>query len=119
MDANCALANQACTPCRGEVPALAPSEQEARLSQLPTDWQLVEHHHLEKVFPFRDFAQALAFTNAAGAVAEQEHHHPELILTWGKVTVRIWTHKIDGLTHSDFVLAAKIDRAYIPSVPLS
>jgi len=66
-------------------------------------------HHLWKEFPFPDFKEALAFTNRVGAIAEQEGHHPDIHLAWGKVRVEIWTHKIDGLTRSDFVLAAKID----------
>ena len=73
-------------------------------------WQVVEEHHLEKEFRFRNFAEALAFTNKIGAIAEEQGHHPDIDLAWGKVCVTIWTHKIDGLTRSDFVLAAKIDR---------
>jgi 4a-hydroxytetrahydrobiopterin dehydratase len=71
---------------------------------------VVGEHHLEKEYTFPDFAQALAFTNAVGAIAEEEGHHPDIYLAWGKARVTIWTHKVDGLTRSDFVLAAKIDR---------
>jgi 4a-hydroxytetrahydrobiopterin dehydratase len=70
----------------------------------------VNEHHLEKEFRFPDFEQALSFTNAVGAIAEREGHHPDIHLAWGKVGIEIWTHKIDGLTRSDFILAAKIDR---------
>jgi 4a-hydroxytetrahydrobiopterin dehydratase len=72
-------------------------------------WQVVAEHHLAKMFIFPDFRTALDFVNRAGAIAEEEGHHPDLYLSWGKVEVKIWTHKIDGLTESDFILAAKID----------
>ncbi len=71
---------------------------------------MVNEHHLERTFTFPDFLQALAFTNKVGALAEEQGHHPDIALAWGKVGITIWTHKIDGLTESDFVLAAKIDR---------
>jgi 4a-hydroxytetrahydrobiopterin dehydratase len=104
------LANQACVPCRGGVEPLPLEEQEALLAQLGGGWRLVDQHHLEKAYAFPDFLSALAFTNQVGALAEAEGHHPDLALSWGRVAVSIWTHKIDGLTPSDFVLAAKIDR---------
>jgi len=72
-------------------------------------WRVVADHHLERAFAFADFATGLAFVNRAGAVAEAEGHHPDLLLSWGRVLVTIWTHKVDGLTESDFVLAAKLD----------
>ena len=77
--------------------------------ELGSGWTLVKEHHLEKSFAFPDFARGLAFVDRVGALAEAEGHHPDLHLAWGKVTVEIWTHKIDGLTESDFILAAKID----------
>ncbi len=73
-------------------------------------WKTVDEHHISKTFTFPDFAQALAFVNRVGEVAEQEGHHPDIFLTWGKVEIKTWTHKIDGLTESDFILAAKIDQ---------
>ncbi len=73
-------------------------------------WKVVNEHHLEKTFTFPDFKRALIFTNKVGGLAEEQGHHPDILLAWGKVTITIWTHKIDGLTESDFVLAAKIDR---------
>ena len=82
------------------------------LQQLDQGWRLVEEHHLEKEFTFPDFQTALDFTNRAGAIAEAEKHHPDLLLSWGKVKVTIWTHKIDGLAENDFVLAAKIEKVY-------
>jgi 4a-hydroxytetrahydrobiopterin dehydratase len=74
------------------------------------DWQVVDEHHLEKVYPFDDFRQALDFTVRVGEMAEEQGHHPDIGLSWGQVTVTIWTHKIDGLTESDFVFAAKSDQ---------
>ena len=79
--------------------------------QLGNDWQVVDEHHLEKSYSFEDFRKALDFTNRVGEVAEQEGHHPDIYLTYGKVCLKIWTHKIDGLTESDFVFAAKADEA--------
>lgn len=105
------LADKHCVPCRGGVPPLQGKELQSYAAQLP-GWTLVAEHHVEKSFTFPDFRTALEFVNRAGEIAEQEGHHPELCLNWGRVDVRIWTHKIDGLTESDFVLAAKIDRQY-------
>ena len=105
------LAKRQCVPCRGGVPALKRDEIESLLDQLGGDWKVAEDHHLEKEYQFRDFATALAFTNAVGAIAEEQGHHPDIYLAWGKVGLRIWTHKIDGLTESDFILAAKADQA--------
>jgi 4a-hydroxytetrahydrobiopterin dehydratase len=87
-------------------------EAERLLSRLDDGWNVVETHHLERTFEFPDFAEALAFTNTIGEIAEEQGHHPDIYLAWGRVGVEIWTHKIDGLTESDFVLAAKFDRAY-------
>lgn len=79
------------------------------LEQLGGGWQAVAGHHLQREYQFRDFREALAFTNRVGAVAEEEGHHPDLQLSWGRVVVQIWTHAADGLTESDFILAARID----------
>jgi 4a-hydroxytetrahydrobiopterin dehydratase len=92
------------------VPSLAGTELERLKKELPT-WQVVDGHHLLKSFTFPDFRTALDFVNKAGAIAEEEGHHPDLFLSWGKVEVKIWTHKIDGLTESDFILAAKIENS--------
>jgi 4a-hydroxytetrahydrobiopterin dehydratase len=102
------LAEKHCVPCRGGVPPLTGAELEQMKSQVP-GWQVVDEHHLFKSYTFPDFKQALDFVNHVGAIAEEEGHHPDLFLTWGKVEVKIWTHKINGLTESDFILAAKID----------
>jgi 4a-hydroxytetrahydrobiopterin dehydratase len=106
---SCNLADKHCIPCRGGVPPLKGEALAALLRQLGGGWTLVDEHHLEKVFTFRNFKEALAFTNRLGEVAESEGHHPEIHLGWGRVKVEIWTHKIDGLTESDFVLAARTD----------
>ena len=105
-----ALANEKCEPCHGGVPAIKGDELQRLAQQLAGGWRIVNEHHLEKEFRFPDFVQALAFTNRAGAIAEEEQHHPDIYLAWGKVRVTIWTHAIDGLSRNDFVLAAKIDR---------
>ena len=113
---SCDLAAGHCVPCRGGVPPLAAPEIARYLERLgPHGWHVVEEHHLEKEYTFPDFASALAFVNRVGALAEQEGHHPDVHLAWGKVRLTIWTHKIDGLTESDFVLAAKAD--VVLSVP--
>ncbi len=106
------LAAKTCVPCRGGIPPLAGDELTDLHSQLGTNWTIVEDHHLRREYEFPDFVSALAFTNQVGALAEDEGHHPDIHLAWGRVAVEIWTHKIDGLTESDFVLAAKIERAY-------
>jgi 4a-hydroxytetrahydrobiopterin dehydratase len=102
------LASRMCVPCRGGVPPLK-GEALAALSRKLPQWRVAKEHHLERTFAFSDFKSALAFVNRVGALAEEQNHHPDLTLSWGKVGVTIFTHKIDGLTESDFVLAAKIE----------
>lgn len=96
----------------GWDPPLKGEALESLWRQLPSGWNVVKEHHLEKEFAFKDFAQALAFTNKVGALAEQQNHHPDIYLAWGKVKLTLWTHKIDGLTESDFVFAAKADQLF-------
>ena len=108
------LAAKACVPCRGGVPPLNRIGIELLLAKLGGGWKAVNDHHLEKEYRFSDFSAALAFTNRVGAIAEEQGHHPDIYLSWGKVRLEIWTHKIDGLTESDFILAAKADA--IPNV---
>jgi 4a-hydroxytetrahydrobiopterin dehydratase len=103
------LCELSCVPCRGGVPPLDEPELGRLLGQLDDGWEVVDKHHLTRTFKSRDFVTALAFVNDVGALAEQQGHHPDIQLSWGKVTVEIYTHKIGGLTESDFVLAAKID----------
>ena len=105
------LSTKHCIPCRGGVPPLAGEALLPYAQQLP-DWKIVEEHHVAKSFLFADFKTGLEFVNRVGAIAEQEGHHPDLALSWGKVDVQIYTHKIRGLTESDFILAAKIDEVY-------
>ena len=106
------LADNKCVPCRGGVPPLETGKVKELLSQLESGWELNKEGHIERMYSFKNFAEALAFVNKVGAVAEKEGHHPDLYLAWGKCKVEIWTHKIQGLTESDFFMAAKADRAY-------
>jgi 4a-hydroxytetrahydrobiopterin dehydratase len=103
------LARKACVPCRGGVPPLAGRELADLQAALGGGWRTVDEHHLEKEFGFEGFRSALDFTNRVGELAEEQGHHPDIYLSWGRVRIQIWTHKIDGLTESDLVLAAKID----------
>ncbi len=104
------LAERECTPCREGAVPLKGAELQTFRDALGGDWQVVNGHHLARTFRFRDFREALAFTNRVGELAEEQGHHPDICLGWGRVEVTIFTHKIDGLHESDFVLAAKISR---------
>nr|WP_321450954.1 4a-hydroxytetrahydrobiopterin dehydratase [uncultured Carboxylicivirga sp.] len=103
--------NRNCVPCKGGIPPLNEEEVTKRMEQLD-GWKAVNNHHLQRSFDFKDFQSALVFVNQVGQVAEQENHHPEICFTWGKVDIRIWTHKIDGLHDNDFILAAKITNLF-------
>jgi len=103
------LASKICVPCRGGVPPLKGQGLVALQEQVP-EWQVVNEHHIVRQFKFPDFKQALAFVNRVGELAEDQGHHPDIFLAWGKAEITLWTHKIDGLTESDFIMAAKIDR---------
>jgi 4a-hydroxytetrahydrobiopterin dehydratase len=107
------LAGQKCTPCQGGTPPLGTDAQALLHEQLHSDWKIVNGHHLSRTFQFADFVTALDFVNKLGAIAEEEGHHPDLLLSWGSVKTDVWTHKIDGLTESDFILAAKADVAFL------
>ena len=102
------LASRACVPCRGGVPPLGHEEIEKLIKQLD-GWEVVKEHHLRKTFEFKNFREALLFVNRVGELAEEQGHHPDISFGWGRAELTIWTHKIDGLTESDFILAAKID----------
>jgi len=106
------LADKRCIPCKGGVPPLEGDALSDLHVDLGHDWDLVDGHHLERLYKFPDFQQALDFTQRVGQMAEEQDHHPEITLTWGKVKLKIYTHKIGGLTESDFVWAAKADRLY-------
>jgi 4a-hydroxytetrahydrobiopterin dehydratase len=105
------LATKACVPCRGGVPPLK-GEELAALEKQVDGWNVIEEHHLAKTFTFPDFREALKFVNRVGELAEEQGHHPDLFLAWGKVEITTWTHKINGLTENDFILAAKIDQLH-------
>jgi len=105
----CVLSDRQCVPCRGGVLPLKGEDLLKLYRQLNGGWAIVSEHHLEKAFKFKDFHEALAFTNKVGELAEEQGHHPDMYLSWGKVKIEIWTHKIDGLTESDFVFAAKTE----------
>jgi len=105
----CPLAGRDCVPCRGGVPPLKGDALAKLAGELGGGWQVVGEHHLEKEYAFKNFRDALAFTNQVGELAESVGHHPDIYLAWGKVKLTLWTHKIDGLSESDFVFAAKAD----------
>jgi 4a-hydroxytetrahydrobiopterin dehydratase len=108
------LTQMHCVACRSDAPTVTDAERAELQPQVP-EWELVRRDdidRLERVFRFPDFAQALAFTNEIGALAEAEGHHPALLTEWGRVTVTWWTHKICGLHRNDFVMAAKTDELY-------
>jgi 4a-hydroxytetrahydrobiopterin dehydratase len=109
-----ALAEKECVPCKGGILPLRGSELVNLARQLGAGWDVVDEHHLHKSFKFKDFREALDFTNSVGELAEAQGHHPDIYLAWGKVEITLWTHKIDGLTESDFVMAAKIQRLQQP-----
>jgi 4a-hydroxytetrahydrobiopterin dehydratase len=104
------LASKTCLPCRGGVPALAGTALWNLHDELANGWKVVREHHLEKEYRFDDFRAALDFTNRVGEMAEEQGHHPDIELCWGRVKLSVWTHKVDGLTESDFVWAAKADQ---------
>jgi 4a-hydroxytetrahydrobiopterin dehydratase len=106
------LADQQCIPCRGGVPPLSRERIDALLKELDAGWQLTTSGHLLRTYEFADFARSMAFAIRVGDIAEDQGHHPDLHVAWGRCGVEIWTHKIDGLTESDFFLAAKADRAF-------
>lgn len=112
-----ALYQMQCEACRAGAPTVTQEELDRYRPQVP-DWKVTEQEgikRLERVFTFRDFRQALSFTNSVGELAEADGHHPAILTEWGKVTVIWWTHKIRGLHRNDFVMAAKADRLYAES----
>jgi 4a-hydroxytetrahydrobiopterin dehydratase len=103
------LASKTCIPCRGDVPPLKGPELEELSQQVP-EWEVVDEHHLKRELRFKNFREALDFVNRVGGLAEEQAHHPDIAFGWGRVEIIIFTHKINGLTESDFILAAKVDR---------
>jgi 4a-hydroxytetrahydrobiopterin dehydratase len=103
------LIKKHCVPCEGGASPLKGKQIDEYKKHIDKAWKVVQEHHLEKEYTFPDFRHALTFTNLIGELAEREGHHPDIFLTWGKVKITLWTHKIDGLTESDFIMAAKCD----------
>jgi 4a-hydroxytetrahydrobiopterin dehydratase len=106
------LANRNCVPCKGGIPPLKGEMLQQYQNQLAGDWKVVDEQRLEKTYKFKNFRQALDFTVQVGELAENVNHHPDIFLAWGQVKLQIWTHKIGGLSESDFILAAKADRLF-------
>jgi 4a-hydroxytetrahydrobiopterin dehydratase len=102
------LAGRQCVPCRGGVPPMRGPEIDEFLQEVE-GWDVIAEHHLLKHYKFDDFRAAWDFVNRVGALAESVGHHPDVSFGWGYAEIKIWTHKIDGLSESDFILAAKID----------
>lgn len=109
------LAKDSCIPCQGGIPPMPLEEAKKILSELDKGWSINKAGHLERTMLVKNFSQALNLAVKLGAIADQENHHPDLLVSYGKVMIEIWTHKIQGLTRSDFVLAAKFDEAMPPS----
>jgi len=106
------LNQKKCLPCVVGQPPLKGTELQDLRSEIDPAWQVIEEHHIERSFKFKNFVQALAFVNEVGHLAEEEGHHPDIFLTWGLVKLSLFTHKIDGLTESDFIFSAKSDAIY-------
>lgn len=109
MGSNSDLAGRQCVPCRGGAHPLDAVEQEALRAQIDPGWRTVEGHHLEREFTFKNFRQAMALANAIAEIAEDQRHHPDLLVGWGRLRITLFTHVLDGLHENDFILAARID----------
>jgi 4a-hydroxytetrahydrobiopterin dehydratase len=107
------LSQKKCIPCSKTAAPLKGNELKSFFNQLNPGWKVIDEHHLEKEYPFKNFQQALDFTNKVGALAEQEGHHPDIYLSWGLVKISLWTHKINGLSENDFIMAAKCDASLV------
>jgi 4a-hydroxytetrahydrobiopterin dehydratase len=103
------LVEKKCVPCTGGVPALTRTEFAPLLQELD-DWTVLNEKKLVRSFQFDNFAKPMRLAKKIAEIAEHEQHHPDLLVRWGELKVELWTHKIDGLTESDFILAAKIDQ---------
>lgn len=104
------LADRKCVPCKKGGQPLKGDALAALAEELDSGWKIVAQHHIEKLFKFDNFAQALDFVNQVGELAEQQAHHPDIELSWGKAKISLFTHAVDGLSESDFIMAAKIER---------
>lgn len=103
------LLSKKCIPCSIGADPLTPDEIQEYFKSLDKGWEVKENRHIEKLYKFKNFREALDFTNKVGELAEEEGHHPDIYLSWGKVNIKLWTHKIKGLHENDFIMAAKID----------
>lgn len=108
------LAKLKCTACRGDAEPLKGDKITEFQRGIDEGWKVEDEHHLVRTFKFKDFVTALEFVNCLGRIAEEEGHHPDIYLAWGKVRVKLYTHKIDGLHENDFIMAAKADTCYQP-----
>ena len=106
------LVKEKCAVCEGGIPPLSAGEINAFKSSLDEGWSVVDGHHLSRRYGFNNFVDALDFTNRVGALAEEEGHHPDITVGWGKAEITLWTHAVDGLTKNDFIVAAKISNLY-------
>ena len=106
------LADEECEACKSDDEPLTEPEYTGYLSEIDNAWEVIDDHHLEGAYPFDHFRDALEFTYEIGELAEEEWHHPDIHLQWGEVRVKMWTHKIDGLHKTDFVMAARMDRIH-------
>lgn len=104
------LADKKCIPCSLGTPPLEEVEIKEYMKELSEDWIVINNHHIERDYKFKNFKEALEFANKVGALAEEEGHHPDILLSWGRVKLTLYTHKIDGLSEADFVFAAKTDK---------
>jgi 4a-hydroxytetrahydrobiopterin dehydratase len=104
------LAEQKCIPCQGGVEPLRGEDLRQRTSQLGQGWDVVEGKSIEKTWSFDNFAETWGFVSQVAELAREQDHHPDVYFTYGKATITLWTHKIDGLHDNDFIMAAKIDR---------
>jgi len=112
------LADRECIACTSDSEPLEGADLEELYQEIDTDvWEIIDEHHLEGTYPFEDFRDALEFTKEIGELAEEEWHHPDIHLSWGEVVVEMWTHKIDGLFETDFVMAARMDRMHEKYAP--
>jgi 4a-hydroxytetrahydrobiopterin dehydratase len=102
-----------CLPCKKALSPMKGTQIHEALDDLDNGWEVIENHHLHKVFKFKNFKDALLFTNHVGLIAEKEGHHPQIILKWGEVTIDLFTHEIGGLSMSDFAIASKIETNYL------
>jgi len=107
------LSSKVCTACSGDAETLKATEIHEHMKELDDNWEQENNHHIQRQFDLNDFQEALELVNKVGEIAEQQGHHPVINdFTWGRATIKLYTHKIDGLHENDFIMAAKIDEAY-------